>query len=187
MPLPPPAPRDRQHIRRIAAQGFKRHDGLWDIEAELTDVKDVPYENLEKGVLKPGDFLHAMSVRVTIDDDFMIREAAASTDHAPFQICSGASPGFSRLTGMRLGSDFLEVVEDMFGGPKGCTHLNELLAVVMTTAYQTLWQTREAKEAGKPERRKPSIIDKCHALKSDGKVVALHWPQYAKKREPTKV
>ncbi len=84
---------------------------------------------------------------------------------------------------MRLGADFLEVVEDMFGGPKGCTHLNELMSVVLTTAYQTLWSVREAKEAQKPDRKKPSIIDRCHALKSDGNVVALHWPQYAKPRD----
>ncbi|TAN50754.1 MAG: DUF2889 domain-containing protein [Rhodospirillales bacterium] len=184
MPLPPPAARERHHTRRITAQGFKREDGLWDIEAELSDVKDVPYENLEKGVLPPGELLHGMSVRLTVDEDFLIHQAAASTDHSPFSICAGAAPGFSRLTGMRLGSDFLEVVEDMFGGPKGCTHLNELLAVIMTTAYQTLWSVRESKEAQRPERKKPSIIDRCHALKSDGNVVALHWPQYAKPKSP---
>ncbi|MBF0168488.1 MAG: DUF2889 domain-containing protein [Alphaproteobacteria bacterium] len=181
MPLPPPAPRDRHHTRRITAQGFRRHDGLWDIEAELNDVKDVAYENMEKGVLPPGELLHGMSVRVTVDENFLIHDAAASTDHSPFAVCAAAAPGFARLTGMRLGSDFLEVVEDMFGGPKGCTHLNELMAVVLTTAYQTLWSVREAKEASRADRKKPSIIDRCHALKGDGNVVALHWPQYARK------
>lgn len=183
MPISPPCPRDLFHSRNVEAFGYKREDGLWDIEAKLTDVKSVPYENKDRGEIKPGEFLHRMAMRVTIDLDFHIHKIEASIDQAPFHICPNAAQEFSRLSGMRLGSDFLEVVEDMFGGRKGCTHLNELVPVVITTAYQTLWATREAKEAVKPNRKKPSVIDACHALKSDGNVVALQWPQFAQKKE----
>lgn len=181
MPISPPAERTLLHTRRVDAYGYQRTDGLWDIEAVLTDVKSVPYSNLDKGEVPPGQFLHSMAVRVTVDVDFLIHRIEAAIDHAPFTACPDVAGQFSKLTGMRLGSDFLEVVEDMFGGHKGCTHLNELVPVVITTAYQTLWATREAKEAQRPDRRKPAVIDGCHALKSDGKVVALHWPQFAEK------
>jgi hypothetical protein len=185
MPISPPAERALQHTRNVNAYGYKRADGLWDIEAELIDVKSVPYSNLDRGAVAPGDFLHKMTVRFTIDTDFLIHAIEASIDNAPFTACPDVAAQFARLSGMRLGSDFLEVVEDLFGAHKGCTHLNELVPVVITTAYQTLWATREAGEAAKPDRKKPAVIDGCHALKSDGKVVSLHWPQFAKSKEPT--
>lgn len=186
MPISPPCPRTLFHSRNVEAFGYKREDGLWDIEASLTDVKSVPYENKDRGAVEPGEFLHRMSMRVTIDLDFHIHKIEAAIDHAPFQLCPDVAGEFSRLSGMRLGADFLEVVEDMFGGHKGCTHLNELVPVVITTAYQTLWSTREAREAAKPNRKRPSVIDTCHALKSDGKVVALQWPQFASGKEKAK-
>ena len=41
MPLSAPAaPRRRLHTRRITFEGFQREDGLFDIDARLTDVKD---------------------------------------------------------------------------------------------------------------------------------------------------
>ena len=52
MPLPPPAPRDLKHTRTIVCQGYEREDGLWDIEARLTDTKprDIP---LASGGVRP--------------------------------------------------------------------------------------------------------------------------------------
>ncbi|MBP7488731.1 MAG: DUF2889 domain-containing protein, partial [Azospira sp.] len=44
MPLSPaPVARQRLHVRSIQLYGFKREDGLWDVEARLTDVKDHDY------------------------------------------------------------------------------------------------------------------------------------------------
>src|SRR3970282_2145791 len=39
MPLPNPAPRRLMHTRAIECTGYERDDGLWDIEAHLTDTK----------------------------------------------------------------------------------------------------------------------------------------------------
>ncbi|MEY3991305.1 MAG: hypothetical protein RIS04_68, partial [Pseudomonadota bacterium] len=39
MSLPAPAPRRLSHTRTVVFRGYDREDGLWDIEATLTDVK----------------------------------------------------------------------------------------------------------------------------------------------------
>ena len=40
MPLSLPVPRERLHARTVSFEGYTRADGLFDIEARLTDVKD---------------------------------------------------------------------------------------------------------------------------------------------------
>ena len=41
MPLPlPTVERKRMHLRSVRLEGFKRVDGLWEVEARLVDTKD---------------------------------------------------------------------------------------------------------------------------------------------------
>ena len=39
MPLPPSGPREEMHARNIDIRGYKRPDGLYDVEGHLTDIK----------------------------------------------------------------------------------------------------------------------------------------------------
>ncbi|HET9750354.1 MAG TPA: DUF2889 domain-containing protein, partial [Casimicrobiaceae bacterium] len=72
MPLSAPAAaRRRLHTRRITFEGFQREDGLFDIDARLTDVKDQDL-TLLSGVRRAGEFVHDMHVRATIDRAFTI-------------------------------------------------------------------------------------------------------------------
>ena len=41
MPLSPAPPRQPVHDRRVRCQGYRRADGLWDIEGHLTDTKEL--------------------------------------------------------------------------------------------------------------------------------------------------
>jgi hypothetical protein len=50
LPLPPPLPRDELHMRRIEMRGYRRHDGLYDIEARITDTKTSTLALSEKTV-----------------------------------------------------------------------------------------------------------------------------------------
>ena len=61
MPLPTPsAKRVRMHQRSVKFEGFKRADGLWDIEARLVDTKDHDFP-LSSGLIRPGQAVHDMS------------------------------------------------------------------------------------------------------------------------------
>ena len=54
MPLPEASKREHLHTRAITYQGFERDDGLWDIEAHMTDTKTYEFENNWRGKVKVG-------------------------------------------------------------------------------------------------------------------------------------
>jgi hypothetical protein len=54
----------------------------------------------------------------------------------------------------------------------------DLLGPISATAYQTLHAALEVREAKKPSREKPPILDTCIALASDGDVVKKRWPEF---------
>ena len=63
--------RELTHTRRVRFEGYKRADGLWDIEGRLTDVKNHDF-TLQTGVRRAGLPVHDMWVRLTIDTEFNV-------------------------------------------------------------------------------------------------------------------
>ncbi|HSS84043.1 MAG TPA: DUF2889 domain-containing protein [Reyranella sp.] len=193
MPLSPPVGRQHLHTRRVTCQGFFREDGLWDIEGRITDEKSYEHANEWRGPLKPGDFVHDMSIRLTLNDRFTIVDVDAVTDKSPYRICGDVTPDFKKLIGLRVGGGFHREVRARLGGVHGCTHIVELLGPVATTAFQTissgkareLERAHRAKSDPAPQedapskpRRKPYVIDTCHAWSADGPVVKRWAPDF---------
>ncbi|MDP2329377.1 MAG: DUF2889 domain-containing protein [Reyranella sp.] len=196
MPLSPPVGRQLLHTRRVVCQGFFRDDGLWDIEGRITDEKTYEHANEWRGPLKPGDFVHDMSIRLTVDGNFTIVDVEAVTDKSPYRMCGDIAPDFRKLVGLRIGGGFHRAVRERLGGVHGCTHIVELLGPVATTAFQTvssgkareLDRAHRAKSGNVPEtpdsstspkpRRKPYVIDTCHAWAADGTVVKRWAPDF---------
>ncbi len=195
MPLSPPVGRQHLHTRRVTCQGFFREDGLWDIEGRITDTKSYEHANEWRGPLKPGELVHDMSIRLTLDHKFTIVDVEAVTDSSPYRICGEVAPDFRKLIGLRVGGGFHRAVRERLGGVHGCTHIVELLGPVATTAFQTVSSRKArdlnhehraktgmlpkpdaAKASGKP--RKPPVIDTCHAWAADGEVVKRWTPQF---------
>ena len=83
MPLSVPAARRPMHTRKVTCQGFFRDDGLWDIEGHITDEKHYPQDEGWRGVLQPGEYIHNMWIRLTVDEKMVIRDVEATTDNAP--------------------------------------------------------------------------------------------------------
>ena len=182
MPLPPPsAVRTRMHQRRVNFDGFKRVDGLWDIEARLVDTKDQDYP-LSSGLLKPGEAVHDMSVRVTINNKMTILEAASCSDATPYMgYCNTIPPDYSRVVGLNLFKGFLKAVKEMFGGTRGCAHLSELLMFLPTAALQTI--ASEVPDNADSEH-KPYQLDRCHALVSHSETVRRYYPRCIATKAP---
>lgn len=187
MPLSAPAARRHYHTRNVECRGYFREDGLWDIEGRITDVKTYDFDTTDRGEVTAGTPVHEMQVRLTIDDDMVIRGAEAVTEHAPFSICGAIAPSYEQLVGLHIGPGFRKAVYSRLGGTAGCTHITELLFPMATAAYQTAYASRaKAREdAGlppdppeQPTDRKPAHLDSCHALNSDGPVVRDHWPAF---------
>lgn len=142
MPLSKPARRRHAHRRTVTADGYQREDGLWDIEAHMTDVKSECVDNPERGgYVAPGEAFHDMWLRLTIDNTLLIHQVEAVIDQSPFRQCPQASRVFAKLEGTRIGPGWQRQAKTLVGGAQGCTHLHELLPVLATTAVQSLWPT----------------------------------------------
>ena len=72
MPLSPPQPREHIHTRDIICTGYRREDGLWDIEGHLTDTKTYAFTNNERGDIPPGVPVHEMWIRLTVTDSLAL-------------------------------------------------------------------------------------------------------------------
>jgi hypothetical protein len=185
MALPAPVAREAFHRRRIEIDGYRRADGLWDIDAHMADTKTYAFDNDWRGEIKPGEPLHDMWLRVTIDDAMVVRDVVAVSAAHPFRVCPEITGNFRRLIGLALGAGWRKRVRELLGGAQGCTHLVDLLDPIATVAFQTLRSERAKalmtpapKPAGEVPRRRPAVIDTCHAMRADGPVVQRFWPGF---------
>lgn len=178
MPLPPSVPREALHLRRIELRGFRRVDGLYDIEAHMVDTKT---ETITVGggrAVAPAEPIHDMSVRLVLDEDLNVLDIAACTDASPHGICQGATSTLQCLKGLRIGPGWSKAIRERLAGRKGCTHLTELLKPLATVAFQTLWKVRESQPAAVDASGKPRKIDSCYAYASNREIVQVRWPMH---------
>jgi hypothetical protein len=200
MPLSPPVSRQLRHRRAIRAEAFERDDGLWDIEACLTDHKprDVA---LAPGVRPNGLPIHELWLRITIDRKLNVVDAEASSDWVPYPgHCEASNPAYRALIGLNLFHNFRRDASRLLAGTAGCTHLTELCAVLPTAAIQAfvgdVWDTRDSspdragatgssEPANRPHPNRdngtdkpPFQLDRCHALRFDGDAVRQFYPRW---------
>ena len=174
MPLPTPSPRTRLHARRVSYEGFRRDDGLFDLEGHLTDVKDHDYALLT-GLRPAGVAVHDMWVRVTVGSDYIIRSIEVRTDGMPYETCDRIEPAYAKLAGASLLHGFRKTLYDAMGGVRGCSHLTEVLAHTPTAAIQMFAGLRREIEPGGD---KPFQLDRCHALETTTDTVRRYYPQW---------
>ncbi len=180
MLLPPPhAERQRMHLRRVEFQGFKRGDGLWEVEARLVDTKDQDFP-LSSGLRRPGEAVHDISVRITFDKRMNILDAATCIDAAPYMgYCNVDIPDYSGIVGLNLFDKFPKTVRELFGGRLACAHITELLMQLPTAALQTLSSEAVGNFDGDSP---PYHLDRCHALEFDSEAVKRYYPCWYRKK-----
>jgi hypothetical protein len=182
------------HKRDFAFEGYRRADGLYDIEGRMTDRKTYAFPNDFRGEIAADEPLHDMRVRVTIDETFRILDIVAETAAGPFEACPAITPAFAHLKGAQIGRGWTRLLREKFGGVRGCTHHIELLRTLATVAFQTVHgeesrRRREGRDSAPADEaeaggKRPALIDSCHALAADGDVVKTRWPAFYQPAEP---
>lgn len=173
------AKRELIHKRHIECYGYRRDDGLWDIEGHLIDSKTYDFPNHDRGQIRAGEPVHQMWLRLTLDDEFVIRHAEAATDHGPYRICPDITDRFRQLEGIKIQAGWQARVNQCVGGINGCTHLRELLRPIATTAFQTIHPIRVRQEPqSSGPGQKPLLLGTCHAYAPESEVVKRLWPEY---------
>ena len=179
MALPTAAPeRQLKHRRNISVQIYARGDGLWEVDAHITDVRsrDTP---MSYGLLPAGEPIHDMLVRLLIDESFNVLEAGAQTTAMPFPgQCDSFSEVYGRLVGLNLMRGFRQAVKERLGGVQACTHITELTQVLPTAVMQAF--AGEVIDIGGDieSSEQPFQIDRCRALRADGDAVKTFFPRW---------
>lgn len=176
---PSAGPRRSTHLRRITCEAFEREDGLLDIEALLIDTKPEPVRLVTGKKVEPGEAIHQMRVRLTVDRERWIVDASAYSEERPYPECEGIEPAYRQLVGLRIEPGFNLQVKRLFRGEAGCTHISELIPVMASTVFQVLWTDTESSDLASPSA-KSSPVGACHGLRLDGQVVRTHFPAYKK-------
>ncbi len=176
MPLSDPAPRRLLHTRAIQLCGYSREDGLFEVEASLTDTKSYAFRNQDRGEITPGVPLHGMLSRMTYDSAMLIHRFESVTEFGPYFACPAAAENFADLAGLTIGRGFIRAANERIGGIKGCTHLRELLGQMGTVALQTVVGQRMKANAVTTTR--PPQLDTCMAYADGGAIARRTWPHY---------
>ncbi|MDP6566358.1 MAG: DUF2889 domain-containing protein [Alphaproteobacteria bacterium] len=179
MPFSDAASRDLMHTRNLDLRAYRRHDGLWDIEGHITDIKPFDYSMLdsERTAAEP---VHDMWLRLTVDDDFVVRGAKALIDVGAHGPCHEIAHNYAELEGLRVGPGWNRGIRERLGGVRGCTHLNDMLGQMATTAMQALWEVvEEQQDQGDGHRQLgPGLLNSCHAYGATSPYVKDYFPDY---------
>jgi len=177
-PLSAPVERQHLHTRRYEFEGYRRTDGLWDIEGHMTDTKTYSFPNAWRGEIKAGEPIHDMWIRLTLDDEMVVQDIEAKTAGSPFQICSAITPAYAAMKGLKVGKGWNKRIKELFAGTHGCTHHTEMLGAMATVAFQTISAARKKWRAPDGATTRPSLLDSCYAFASDGEIVKKNWPEF---------
>lgn len=172
--LSPPVLREAVHKRQINCNGFVRNDGLYDIEAEMTDHKTYAFPSDFRNTVTPDLPVHHMILRITINKERVIEHAEAITITGPYEICPLANKVFHNLVGLQIGPGWRRKVQAAIGGRHGCTHITELLGSVATIAYQTLYgeEARQNRKLGRmtdqdKQSSRTQLVNSCVGYADD--------------------
>lgn len=174
------------HLRRLEMQAWARDDGLWDVEAHLRDEKPFDYIDPGRGLQRAGDPVHDMRVRLTLDDDRVIRDVEVVMNAFPFGTCPEVTDSLRPLIGERVGPGWRAVLKRIARN-ETCTHIHELLIPLATVVHQgmSLGRNPEGQIALQPDEtldKKPFFVDDCHSWRADGAAVARFYPQFIRRR-----
>lgn len=177
--MTPTVGREPLHTRSIEIRGYKRADGLYDIEGHLVDTKPFDFR-LAAGLRPAGEPIHDMWLRITVDRELRIVDAAAAMDGMPYVgDCDRIVPAYSKLVGLAIRPGYNQKVKELLAGVRGCTHITELAGALATAAFQTM-----AGQRLQPSDQRPFQLDKCHALESTQPAVARFYPKWYTGKEP---
>ena len=172
----PNAASERQltHRRHIDVQIYVRADGLWEVDAHLSDVRERA-SALHGTVMPVGAPVHDLLLRLVVDARFNVVEAGAQSRVVPYPgACDAFAEVYGQLVGLNLMHGFRGAVRERLGGVLGCTHLTELTQVLPTAVVQAF----SGASPQAPEINQPFQIDRCRTLRADGATVKTYYPRW---------
>jgi len=171
--------RQELHCRRIDMRGYRRSDGLFEVEGRLVDRKPNDFTPASGGKsVVAGEPIHNMGVRLVFDDAMLVRAVETFTDAAPYAVCPDGGQALQALVGLRMVRGWSVEVRNRLSGARSCTHIMELLTPLATTAIQSLSFLRQDRPEPLDQTGRPLKIDSCFAYRAGGDLVRQRWPAF---------
>ena len=170
--------REVLHTRSVKITGYRRSDGLFEVEGRLLDTKPVDFRPpSDERVVKAGEAIHHMGVRIVFDDDMTVHDVIAVADAAPYGDCQGGPATLKSLVGLRMSSGWSSEVKRRLSGAASCVHLAGLMVPMAATAYQSMTVHRQ-RQADQAAEVTPPKMDSCLAYSRHGELVRRRWPAF---------
>jgi Protein of unknown function (DUF2889) len=177
--------REELHFRRIDMRGYRRSDGLFEVEGRVTDTKPQDFVPFSGGREVPaGEPVHDMGVRLVYDDQLRVHDVHTFTDASPYPHCPEGGRALQSIKGLRMTSGWSKTVRSRLGGARSCTHLMELLIPMATTAFQSLSALGLTRVDRRDPTGRPIKIDSCYAYGAQRQIVRWKWPEYYRPPPP---
>jgi len=176
---PPQVSREELHFRRIDMRGWRRGDGLYEVEGRVTDRKTydfMPRSGSER--VAAGETIHDMGVRLVFDENLQVHAVETFTQAAPYAMCPEGGRALQSLVGLRMASGWSKAVRGRLGGARSCTHLMELLIPLATVAHQSLSEVFRTRPERLDATGRPAKIDSCYAYGTERELVLRLWPEF---------
>jgi hypothetical protein len=166
------------HLRTVETIAFLRDDGLWDLQATLTDRKTQTFPGGARDH-EAGTPIHGMSLTCTVDRGGAVLAARAQMDDVPFEVsCPAAQADYAVLVGLNLFQRFRAGLRERLGERSGCAHLSMLAETLPTLAIQAFAGVVEPVRDDGSFTEAPAALDRCRGLRRDGEAVRLCWPRW---------
>ena len=167
------------HFRRIDMRGWRRSDGLFEVEGRVIDRKPHAFKSLSGSKVTPAnEALHDMGVKLVFDENMLVHDAVAFTTSAPYADCFAAGNALQTIKGLHISGGWSREVSRRLGGTQSCTHLMQLLIPLGTTAFQSLTMVRLDRPDVLKDDGKPVKVDSCYAYSAERGVVMHRWPAF---------
>ena len=170
--------REHLHTRRIDFTGYRRSDGLFEIEGRVVDRKPRDVQHREGRFVPAQQPIHDMGVKVVFDAKFQVHAIDTFTDGAPYPRCPEGGRGLQTLVGLRMVGGWTREVRSRLSGARSCTHLMEILTPLATAAFQTIGFLNPDDPDPLNDNGEPRQLDSCYAYAADGELVLKRWPQF---------
>jgi len=156
------------HRRSIEYEAFDHGDTLA-VVGRLVDSR--PWAEDGRSVAR----VHDMELRVAVAiEGLCITEAEALMHTFPHTECPGIVAAFAGLVGLSVARGYTRAVQSRFGGPSGCTHLEQLarslgpVVIQAVTSRRALAVSRGEVEDLVSGTGSPWARDSCHIWAEGG-------------------
>ncbi|MBU9222206.1 DUF2889 domain-containing protein [Burkholderia multivorans] len=172
--------REPLHTRQITFEGFRRSDGLFEIEGYLTDRKPHDFAPPSSPRVVPANEpIHDLGLRVVFDLDMIVHQVETFIRAYPYRECPGGGATLQALVGLRIGAGWSGEVRKRLPPGDTCTHLREILIPLATAAIQTVNPLRSQTLLDATDASgKPLKIDSCFAYGASRELVLQRWPAF---------